>query len=67
MKGGRWFVQLFYEVGNVPFVGEKLVGPTLEGRMVASPDGYVRNGVGGTPLAYAPLGANYTCRCSRKT
>ena len=53
-------VQLFYEVATYRSLG-RIDGTNLEGRMVASPDGYVRNGVGGTSLAYAPLGAD-ECR-----
>lgn len=46
-------VQLFYEVALRRPLGIK-DGTNIEGRMVASPDGYVRNGLGGTELAYAP-------------
>jgi len=46
-------IQLFWEVALRRSLGIK-DGTNIEGRMIASPDGYVRNGPGGTELAYAP-------------
>jgi hypothetical protein len=46
-------VQIFYEVAQRHSLGIK-DGTNIEERVVASPDGYVRNGPGGTELAYAP-------------
>ncbi|MBI4187127.1 MAG: hypothetical protein HY530_06465 [Chloroflexi bacterium] len=46
-------VQTFYEVASRRAL-KRIDGTNLEGRMVASPDGYVRNGPGGTELAYSP-------------
>ena len=46
-------VELFYKVALRRSLGIK-DGTNIEERIVASPDGYVRNGEGGTELAYAP-------------
>lgn len=46
-------VQTFYEVALRRAL-KRIDGTNLEGRMVASPDGYVRNGPVGTELAYSP-------------
>jgi len=46
-------VQIFYEVALRHSLGIK-DGTNIEEHIVASPDGYVRNGPGGTELAYAP-------------
>jgi len=46
-------VELFYKVALRHSLGIKN-GTNIEERIVASPDGYVRNGPGGTELAYAP-------------
>lgn len=46
-------VQIFYEVALRRSLGIK-DGTNIEERIIASPDGYVRNGPGGTELAYAP-------------
>ena len=54
-KGGLFpvAVKVFYELAICQALGVKN-GTNLEERLIGMPDGYVRNGPGGTEYAYAP-------------